>query len=63
MFKKINEGTVPAPYDTVGIGGKKVSYFFIDEHGGSTKQVAEFRNMVQRQEVDVVMGYISSETV
>ena len=27
---------------------------------GSTKQVAEFRNMVQRQKVDVVMGYISS---
>ena len=33
MFKKINEGNVPAPYNTVGIGGKKVSFFFIDEHG------------------------------
>ena len=60
MFKAINEGSVPAPYDTPGIAGKKVSYFFIDESGGSTKQVAEFRNMVQRQKVDVVMGYISS---
>ena len=29
MFKKINEGTVPAPYNTVGIGGKKVSYFLL----------------------------------
>ena len=60
MFKKINEGSVPAPYNSPGIGGRQVSHFFIDEHGGSTKQVAEFRNMVQRQNVDVVMGYISS---
>ena len=60
MFKAINEGSVPAPYNTPGIAGKKISFFFIDESGGSTKQVAEFRNMVQRQKVDVVMGYISS---
>ncbi len=60
MFKAINEGSVPAPYNSPGIAGKKVSFFFIDESGGSTKQVAEFRNMVQRQKVDVVMGYISS---
>ena len=60
MFNAINEGKVPPPYDTPGIGGKKVSFFFIDEAGGATKQVSEFRNMVQRQKVDVVMGYISS---
>ena len=60
MFEAINEGSVPAPYETPGIAGKKISFFFIDESGGSTKQVAEFRNMVQRQKVDVVMGYISS---
>ena len=60
MFKAINEGSVPAPYNTPGIARKKISFFFIDESGGSTKQVAEFRNMVQRHKVDVVMGYISS---
>tara|TARA_Y100000589_G_scaffold324351_1_gene360403 strand:- start:1830 stop:3110 length:1281 start_codon:yes stop_codon:yes gene_type:complete len=60
MFNAINEGKVPTPYDKPGIGGKRISYFFIDELGGATKQVAEFRNMVQRQKVDVVMGYISS---
>ncbi len=60
MFKAINEGKVPAPYNSPGIGGKKISYFFIDESGGATKQVSEFRNMVQRQNVDIVMGYISS---
>ena len=60
MFKAINKGDLPPPYNKPGIGGKKISYFFIDELGGATKQVAEFRNMVQRQNVDVVMGYISS---
>ena len=30
MFNAINEGKVPPPYDTPGIGGKKVSFFFID---------------------------------
>ena len=60
MFNAINNGEVPAPYNSPGIGGKQISYFFIDESGGATKQVAEFRNMVQRQNVDVIMGYISS---
>ena len=32
MFNAINEGKVPAPYDTPGIGGKKVSFFFIDSN-------------------------------
>ena len=60
MFNAVNNGEVPAPYNSPGIGGKQISYFFIDESGGATKQVAEFRNMVQRQKVDVIMGYISS---
>ena len=30
MFNAINEGKVPAPYNTPGIGGKKASFFFID---------------------------------
>ena len=32
----------------------------IDENGGATKQVEEFRNLVERQKVDAVIGYISS---
>lgn len=31
----------------------------VDENGGGTKQVEEFRNLVQRQKVDAVVGYIS----
>ena len=28
MFKAINEGSVPAPYNTPGIAGKSASFFF-----------------------------------
>ncbi len=50
--------SVPAPYATKGFGGATVEIVFIDEAGRTTKQVAEFRNLVQR--VDLVIGYISS---
>ncbi len=32
----------------------------IDEAGGATKQVSEYRNLVERSDVDFVIGYISS---
>ncbi|NLO80510.1 MAG: ABC transporter substrate-binding protein [Xanthomonadaceae bacterium] len=56
----LNAGTVPAPYQTKGIGGRPIELIFIDEAGGTTKQVSEYRNLVQRQKVDAVIGYISS---
>ncbi len=60
MVKAINKGSIPAPYDSKGMAGAQIEVVFIDESGGATKQVAEFRNLVQRQKVDAVVGYISS---
>lgn len=60
MVEAINEGTIPAPHGAKGIGGATVEPVIIDEAGGTTKQVTEFRNLVQRQNVDAVVGYISS---
>lgn len=56
----INAGTLPPPYDTPGIAGAQIVPIYIDEAGGATKQVAEFRNLVQRRNVDIVYGYVSS---
>jgi branched-chain amino acid transport system substrate-binding protein len=42
------------------MGGRPIELVFIDEAGGTTKQVSEFRDLVQRQNVDAVIGYISS---
>ncbi len=53
-------GKLPAPYDKVGFGGLKIEAVVIDEAGGATKQVQEFRNLVQRENVDAVVGYVSS---
>lgn len=60
IVESLNAGKAPAPYSTKGFGGIPVELAIIDEAGGATKQVAEFRNLVQRQNVDFVIGYIGS---
>jgi branched-chain amino acid transport system substrate-binding protein len=60
MAEGLNNGKVPAPYAKKGIGGRPIELVFIDEAGGPTKQVSEYRDLVQRQNVDVVIGYVSS---
>lgn len=56
----LNAGKLPAPYGKKGINGIEIETVIIDEAGGATKQTEEFRNLVQRQKVDAVIGYISS---
>lgn len=60
IVDSLNAGKVPAPYATRGFGGTPLELVIIDEAGGATKQVAELRNLVQRQDVDFVIGYIGS---
>ncbi|WP_432347164.1 ABC transporter substrate-binding protein [Shinella yambaruensis] len=60
LVKKLNAGEVPAPYDTPGMGGMQIEAVLIDEAGGATVQVQEYRNLVQREKVDVVIGYVGS---
>jgi branched-chain amino acid transport system substrate-binding protein len=60
VIEALNAGTVPAPYNTKGIAGRPIEPVVIDEAGGTAKQVTEYRNLVQRQNVDAVIGYISS---
>jgi branched-chain amino acid transport system substrate-binding protein len=56
----LNAGKLPGPYATKGINGAEIEMVLIDEAGGPTKQAEEFRNLVQRQKVDAVVGYTSS---
>lgn len=60
LVAELNAGRVPAPYQTRGFGGVPLELVVIDEAGASTKQVTEYRNLVQKQQVDFVVGYISS---
>src|SRR5690348_2559502 len=60
LVDAINAGTLPAPYNTKGIGGASIEPVYLDENGPTTKVVEDFRNLVQRQNVNAVVGYISS---
>jgi branched-chain amino acid transport system substrate-binding protein len=56
----LNAGKAPAPYNKKGFGGATIEAVIIDEAGSTTTQVTEFRNLAQRQNVDLVIGYVSS---
>ena len=58
----INNGELPAPYNTKGIAGRQIEALIYDEAGGGTKQVTELRNKVQKDKVDAIIGQISSGT-
>ncbi len=60
LVEHLNAGKVPAPYNQVGFGGAKLEVKFVDEAGSTAQQVTEYRNLVQRDKVDVVLGYVSS---
>ena len=60
VIDQLNKGSAPQPYEKVGFGGMKIEPVIIDENGGATKQVQELRNLYQRDNVDVVLGYIGS---
>ena len=60
VVEQLNAGHGPAPYNKKGFGGATLEMVLIDEAGSTTTQVTEFRNLVQRHNVDLVIGYVSS---
>src|SRR4051812_49734 len=60
VVEQLNASKGPAPYTKKGFGGSNIETVIIDEAGSTTTQVTEFRNLVQRQNVDIVIGYVSS---
>lgn len=60
VVEALNAGKVPSPYDKVGINGLQIEPVFVDEAGGAQKQLAEYRRLVEREQVDMVIGYNSS---
>ena len=60
MIEAMNLGKVPAPFNKVGFGGSTIEAKYIDETGSTANVVTEFRNLVQRDQVDAVVGYVSS---
>ena len=62
IVRGINNGELPAPYNTKGLAGRQIEALIYDEAGGGTKQVTEIRNKAQKDKVDAIIGQISSGT-
>jgi branched-chain amino acid transport system substrate-binding protein len=60
VVDELNAGKGPGSYSTKGFGGSTIQPVIIDEAGSTTTVVTEFRNLVQRHNVDLVIGYVSS---
>ena len=60
VVDELNAGRAPKPYGQKGFGGAPIETVIVDEAGTTTVQVTEFRNLVQKHNVDLVIGYISS---
>jgi len=60
LVEAFNKGGVVPGYEQKGFGGRPVELVYVDEAGGPTKVVTEYRNLVSRQNVDIVIGVISS---
>lgn len=60
LIDAFNKGKAPAPYNKPGFGGMTIVPVYVDENGGATKQVQELRNLYDRENVDLVVGYVGS---
>lgn len=60
LIEALNAGKAPAPFNKVGFGGLKLEAKYVDEAGSAANVVTDFRNLVQRDQVDAVVGYVSS---
>lgn len=60
LVEAFNKGGIVPGYEQKGFGGRPVELVYVDEAGGPTKVVTEYRNLVSRQNVDMVIGVISS---
>ena len=60
LVENLNAAKVPAPYNKSGLGGARIEAKFLDEAGPAADVVTQFRNLSERDHVDVVIGYVSS---
>ena len=58
IIEGINAGTIPAPYNSVGLAGALIDPIYMDEN--SKQKVADFQKLVQGDGAELVVGYTSS---
>jgi branched-chain amino acid transport system substrate-binding protein len=60
LVEELNRGGQAPGYAQKGFGGRAIEVVYVDEAGGPSKVVTEYRNLVDRQNIDLVIGVISS---
>ncbi len=60
MIEAINAGTVPAPYNLAGFAGAQIEPIYVDEN--SKQKNADFQKIIEKDGVELVVGYISSSS-
>lgn len=60
LLEALSQGGQAPGYERKGFGGRALELVYVDEAGGPTKVVTEYRNLVSRQNVDMIIGVISS---
>jgi branched-chain amino acid transport system substrate-binding protein len=58
LAEAFNRGEQAPGYEKKGFGGRSIELTYVDEAGGPTKVVTEYRNLASR--VDLIIGVISS---
>src|SRR6478735_4650434 len=60
IAEALNKGAQAPGYEKKGFGGRAIELVYVDEAGGPSKVVTEYRNLIDRQNVDLAIGVISS---
>lgn len=60
VIDAINNGTLPAPYNSAGLAGNEIEPIYVDEN--SKQKNADFQKLVEKDGVELVVGYISSSS-
>lgn len=60
MVSAINKGEVPAPYEGKGFADHHIQVKYVNEAGGNSQQVQNYKDLVQKDHENVILGYLSS---
>src|SRR4026208_490248 len=60
LVEALNKGGLAPGYEKKGFGGRPIEVVYVDEAGGPTQGGTEYRNTGGSQNVDMIIGVISS---
>ncbi|PDT03239.1 ABC transporter substrate-binding protein [Rhizobium chutanense] len=62
VIDAINNGQMPAPYNTRGMAGRQIATTLLDEAGSPARIVTEVRSLVESVKPQAVIGFVTTGT-